>query len=52
MINLSKVEYCVLDEADEMLNMGFYEDITSILANTPDDKSAGSFRPLYPKKSR
>jgi len=30
MIDISKIEYCVLDEADEMLNMGFYEDITEI----------------------
>ena len=50
MINLSKVEYCVLDEADEMLNMGFYEDITSILANTPDDKSTWLFSATMPKE--
>ena len=49
-INLSKVEYCVLDEADEMLNMGFYEDITSILANTPDDKSTWLFSATMPKE--
>ena len=30
---------CVLDEADEMLNMGFYEDITEILSHSPKDKS-------------
>ena len=38
MIDISKIEYCVLDEADEMLNMGFYEDITEILSYSPDDK--------------
>jgi ATP-dependent RNA helicase DeaD len=27
-----------LDEADEMLNMGFYEDIVNILSTTPDEK--------------
>src|SRR5690554_445182 len=27
LIDISKIEYCVLDEADEMLNMGFFEDI-------------------------
>ena len=32
----------MLDEADEMLNMGFYEDIRSILSETPDDKNTGS----------
>ena len=36
MIDISKIEYCVLDEADEMLNMGFYEDITEILSYSPD----------------
>jgi len=34
-ISLDNVEYVVLDEADEMLNMGFREDIDLILKNTP-----------------
>ncbi len=34
-ISLANVEYVVLDEADEMLNMGFREDIDLILKNTP-----------------
>lgn len=34
-INLGSVEYVVLDEADEMLNMGFREDIELILQSTP-----------------
>jgi ATP-dependent RNA helicase DeaD len=34
-ISLDEVEYVVLDEADEMLNMGFREDIDLILKNTP-----------------
>ncbi len=50
MVNLSDVEYCVLDEADEMLNMGFYEDITAILSNTPDDKSTWLFSATMPKE--
>lgn len=50
LVNVSKVEYCVLDEADEMLNMGFYEDITSILSNTPDDKSTWLFSATMPKE--
>jgi ATP-dependent RNA helicase DeaD len=50
MVNLSEVEYCVLDEADEMLNMGFYEDITAILSNTPDDKSTWLFSATMPKE--
>jgi ATP-dependent RNA helicase DeaD len=31
--------YCILDEADEMLNMGFYEDIVNILSTTPDENT-------------
>lgn len=50
MINLSHVAYCVLDEADEMLNMGFYEDITTILGNTPNDKSTWLFSATMPKE--
>jgi ATP-dependent RNA helicase DeaD len=38
-IDISKINYCVLDEADEMLNMGFYEDITDILSHSPKSKS-------------
>ena len=38
MIDISEIDYCVLDEADEMLNMGFYEDITDILSHTPKEK--------------
>lgn len=46
--DLSKVEYCVLDEADEMLNMGFYEDLTDILSHTPADKSTWLFSATMP----
>lgn len=35
-LNLDHVKYVVLDEADEMLNMGFREDIDFILKNTPE----------------
>ncbi len=34
-INLEEIKYVVLDEADEMLNMGFQDDIEFILQNTP-----------------
>jgi ATP-dependent RNA helicase DeaD len=37
-LQLDKVQWVILDEADEMLKMGFVEDITSILSTTPDDK--------------
>ena len=51
MVNISKIEYCVLDEADEMLNMGFYEDINDILSHTPDEKNTWLFSATMPKKS-
>src|SRR5690554_401238 len=50
LVDISKIEYCVLDEADEMLNMGFYEDITDILAHTPKDKSTWLFSATMPKE--
>lgn len=50
MVDISKIEYCVLDEADEMLNMGFYEDITDILSHTPKDKSTWLFSATMPKE--
>lgn len=49
-VDISKIEYCVLDEADEMLNMGFYEDIRDILSNTPRDKSTWLFSATMPKE--
>ncbi|MDC7993739.1 DEAD/DEAH box helicase [Altibacter sp. HG106] len=50
LIDISKIEYCVLDEADEMLNMGFYEDITEILSHSPKDKSTWLFSATMPKE--
>lgn len=50
MIDISKIEYCVLDEADEMLNMGFYEDITEILSHSPEDKSTWLYSATMPKE--
>ncbi|MCR9181832.1 MAG: DEAD/DEAH box helicase [Flavobacteriaceae bacterium] len=50
MIDISKIEYCILDEADEMLNMGFYEDITEILSHSPKDKSTWLFSATMPKE--
>ncbi|WP_435578774.1 DEAD/DEAH box helicase [Gilvibacter sp.] len=47
---IKNVEYCVLDEADEMLNMGFYEDIKEILSHTPEDKSTWLFSATMPKE--
>jgi ATP-dependent RNA helicase DeaD len=42
-IDLGTVQVVVLDEADEMLNMGFQEDLTEILQNTPEDKRTWLF---------
>tara|TARA_R110002049_G_scaffold3795_3_gene27487 strand:+ start:16475 stop:18301 length:1827 start_codon:yes stop_codon:yes gene_type:complete len=50
LVDISKVDYAVLDEADEMLNMGFYEDITDILSNTPEDKCTWLFSATMPKE--
>ena len=50
LVDVSKIEYCVLDEADEMLNMGFFEDITEILSHTPDEKSTWLFSATMPKE--
>ncbi|WP_299127034.1 DEAD/DEAH box helicase [uncultured Winogradskyella sp.] len=50
LVDISKIQYSVLDEADEMLNMGFYEDITNILSHTPDDKSTWLFSATMPKE--
>ena len=49
-VNISKIEYCVLDEADEMLNMGFHEEIKNILSFTPKDKSTWLFSATMPKE--
>lgn len=50
MVDISQIHYCVLDEADEMLNMGFYEDITAILAHTPEHKNTWLFSATMPKE--
>lgn len=47
-VQLNEVEYVVLDEADEMLNMGFKEDIDSILESTPDHKNVWLFSATMP----
>ena len=37
-LKLQDIEFVVLDEADEMLNMGFKDDLDTILAETPSEK--------------
>ncbi|WP_372944651.1 DEAD/DEAH box helicase [Muriicola sp.] len=50
LIDISRIDYCILDEADEMLNMGFYEDIKDILSTTPEEKSTWLFSATMPKE--
>ncbi len=51
-INLEEIKYVVLDEADEMLNMGFQEDIEFILQNTPKKQSTWLFSATMPSEIR
>jgi ATP-dependent RNA helicase DeaD len=51
-INLEKIHYVVLDEADEMLNMGFKDDIEFILKNTPVRQSTWLFSATMPAEIR
>ena len=50
LVDISKIDYAVLDEADEMLNMGFFEDIKAILSYTPQEKSTWLFSATMPKE--
>ena len=50
LVDISKIQYAVLDEADEMLNMGFKEDITDILSHTPDKKNTWLFSATMPRE--
>lgn len=47
-LKLDNVEWLVLDEADEMLNMGFIDDIETILKATPEDKQTALFSATMP----
>ncbi|TXN31392.1 DEAD/DEAH box helicase [Lacisediminihabitans profunda] len=51
-LDLSELKYLVLDEADEMLKMGFAEDVETILADTPDDKQVALFSATMPPQIR
>lgn len=51
-INLDEIKYVVLDEADEMLNMGFQDDIEFILQNTPKRESTWLFSATMPPEIR
>src|SRR3954470_24240482 len=51
-LDLSELRFLVLDEADEMLNMGFAEDVETILADTPEDKNVALFSATMPSQIR
>src|SRR6195256_4219776 len=51
-INLEQIKYVILDEADEMLNMGFQDDIEFILQNTPKRDSTWLFSATMPPEIR
>ena len=51
-LDLGKLKYLVLDEADEMLNMGFADDVETILADTPEDKQVALFSATMPAQIR
>jgi len=51
-LDLTELKYLVLDEADEMLKMGFAEDVETILADTPDTKQVALFSATMPAAIR
>jgi len=51
-LDLSELRFLVLDEADEMLKMGFAEDVETILAETPDEKHVALFSATMPAQIR
>ncbi|WP_115933341.1 DEAD/DEAH box helicase [Citricoccus muralis] len=48
-LDLSNLQYMVLDEADEMLRMGFAEEVDQILSATPDQKQTALFSATMPR---
>ena len=49
-LNLSTIDYFILDEADEMLNIGFREEIEEILTHTPENKKTLLFSATMPRE--
>lgn len=49
-LRIDSISHVILDEADEMLNMGFVDDIKEILSTTPDDKRVLLFSATMPKE--
>jgi ATP-dependent RNA helicase DeaD len=51
-LNLTEIKTVVLDEADEMLNMGFIEDVEKILGMTPPERQTALFSATLPPRIR
>lgn len=51
-LNIKHIRTLVLDEADEMLNMGFMEDVEKILAETPTERQTALFSATLPPRIR
>ncbi len=49
-LKLDKIQYLVLDEADEMLNMGFLEDVEEIMSHTPEQRRVMLFSATMPQR--
>jgi ATP-dependent RNA helicase DeaD len=49
-LDISTIKFLVLDEADEMLTMGFKEELDAILASSPEDKQALLFSATLPRE--
>ncbi len=49
-LNLGRVKMVILDEADEMLNMGFLEDVEEILKGAPDERQTALFSATMPPR--
>ncbi|MDZ4957239.1 DEAD/DEAH box helicase, partial [Clostridium perfringens] len=49
-LNISDIEFVVIDEADKMLNMGFIDQISEVLGKLPKNKNTALFSATIPKE--